>query len=199
MNLDKLQQNWDRLGANDPWWAVLSHEDKRGNAWDIAEFFATGRTLIDEALAWSDENDVEVRREQALDFGCGAGRLTQALARHFEHVTGVDIAPSMIAVAKDASRDVPNCEFVCNDQPNLSVFADKSFDFVCSFIVLQHMEPRYAESYLKEFVSCRPHPGRARASHRRTVFSPQPSKSPCLQIQMMALQTGCKSSLSKRL
>jgi SAM-dependent methyltransferase len=32
------------------------------------------------------------------------------------------------------------------------MFADCSMDFVCTNIVLQHMEPRYARAYLKEFL-----------------------------------------------
>jgi SAM-dependent methyltransferase len=46
----------------------------------------------------------DLPRRRALDFGCGAGRLTQPLADRFDHAVGVDIAPSMIARAKGLNR-----------------------------------------------------------------------------------------------
>ena len=36
---------------------------------------------------------------RALDFGCGVGRLTQALARRFDTVVGVDVSPQMVRLA----------------------------------------------------------------------------------------------------
>ena len=39
-------------------------------------------------------------RGRALDFGCGVGRLTQALARRMESVVGADISPVMIDLAQ---------------------------------------------------------------------------------------------------
>lgn len=39
-------------------------------------------------------------RGVALDFGCGVGRLTRALAAFFDRATGVDISSSMIEEAK---------------------------------------------------------------------------------------------------
>ena len=52
MRLDDVQQNWNQLGNSDPLWAILSHPDKRGQAWDADEFFATGRQEIDDLLEW---------------------------------------------------------------------------------------------------------------------------------------------------
>lgn len=151
MNLDKLQENWDKLGAEDPCWAILSHRDKRGDGWDIDEFFDTGHVLIDETLEWMAECGVQPPARRALDFGCGAGRLTQALTMHFDHVIGVDIAPSMIELATELKSRAPGCDFVLNNEPELRLFADETFNFVCSYIVLQHMEPRYAKKYIREF------------------------------------------------
>ena len=42
------------------------------------------------------ERDLSVRRSRSLDFGCGIGRLTQAMAEFFEVCDGVDISPTMI-------------------------------------------------------------------------------------------------------
>jgi SAM-dependent methyltransferase len=152
MNLKRLRAHWDAWGREDPYWAVLTEPGKEGSRWDTEAFFATGVREVESLL-------VEVRRlvpslgaETALDFGCGPGRLTQALARHFASVTGVDIAPSMIAAAERHNRWPERCRYVLNDTGDLRRFADASFDFVCSLITLQHIEPRYARAYIAEFV-----------------------------------------------
>lgn len=44
------------------------------------------------------------------------------------------------------------CEFVLNERADLLIFADGAFDFVVSFLVLQHMPPPLAESCMREVV-----------------------------------------------
>jgi len=48
-----------------------------------------------------------LRFGRALDFGCGPGRVTRALAAWFDESVGVDVSPVMIAEAlKGALKDV---------------------------------------------------------------------------------------------
>lgn len=152
MNLRDLRDNWERLGSDDPLWAILSHADRRGGRWDPQDFFATGRAEVAEILTWLDAAGITPQRGTALDFGCGAGRLTNALADHFAEVVGVDIAPAMVALAERFNHHGPGCRFVVHDSPQLSCLLDDSIDFVLSLIVLQHIEPRYAEQYLRAMV-----------------------------------------------
>ncbi len=91
-------------------------------------------------------------RTAALDFGCGVGRLTAALSKHFTTVTGVDISQPMLDRARTLLADQPACTFIRNDRADLSAFADGSFDLVYSSLVLQHMPPDLAAGYLLEFV-----------------------------------------------
>lgn len=42
----------------------------------------------------------ELSQRRVLDVGCGGGLLSEALCRHGAHVTGIDMAPSMIEVAR---------------------------------------------------------------------------------------------------
>jgi ubiquinone/menaquinone biosynthesis C-methylase UbiE len=95
---------------------------------------------------------LEPRRGRALDFGCGVGRLTQALAGHFEEVAGVDIASSMVEQARAMNAYGARCSYHLNERSDLSAFPDGHFDFIYSSITLQHMEPRYALAYIREFV-----------------------------------------------
>ena len=89
---------------------------------------------------------------RALDFGCGVGRLTRALADRFDTCDGVDVAASMVERARALNGDNERVRFHHNDAPDLQLFGDESFDFILALIVLQHMEPRLMRGYLREFL-----------------------------------------------
>src|SRR5690348_1577848 len=149
--LDLLRRVWETLGRDDPLWAVLSQADKRGRRWEPDEFFATGNLEVDASLAASSVRGYPRGRGLALDFGCGAGRLTRALAAHFEHVVGIDVSSSMVATARRLNADLGNAEFRCNDSPRIEGIADASVDFAFSHITLQHIPTELAAGYVDEF------------------------------------------------
>jgi SAM-dependent methyltransferase len=146
-----LQATWDALGSDDPLGVILGYPERRHD-WDADEFFATGEAEIDATLARAEPFGLPGRRERALDFGCGVGRLTQAMCRHFERADGVDIAPSMIAAAEQLNRHGERCRYHLNEADSLAFLDSGSFDFVYSALVLQHMAPDLARSYLAELV-----------------------------------------------
>ena len=147
MDFEDLKRNWDALGHDNPLWSILSSQD----TWDLEEFYATGRTEIANALATLDELGIDPSG-RALDFGCGAGRLTQALGALFDDVVGVDVAPAMIEIAEEHNRLGDRCTYVLNQAEDLSVFPDSQFDFVYSNIVLQHVGTKLAMGYITEFL-----------------------------------------------
>jgi SAM-dependent methyltransferase len=151
VNLRTLRRHWDAYGREDPFWAILTHPDKAHGRWDAEDFFRTGRDEIGSVLSYLASLGLAVGRDRALDFGCGAGRLTQALAGHFDEVVGVDIAPSMLELARLHDR-TGRCRFELNETDSLSGLASGTFDFVYSNIVLQHVEPRFTRRYLGEFL-----------------------------------------------
>ena len=152
MNIKKLRENWNKFGKTDPLWAIVNWPDKKGNRWRLNEFFQTGIREIDEVMTYVDSLTIDVPRQKAMDFGCGVGRLTQRLADYFDEVYGIDIAPSMIELAKKYNSHGSRCKYVLNDTDNLMAFRDCSFDFIYSHITLQHMKPRYAANYIREFL-----------------------------------------------
>ncbi|MFZ6004366.1 MAG: class I SAM-dependent methyltransferase [Actinomycetota bacterium] len=152
MDLDDLGSNWDQLGALDPFWAVMSDRERRNNKWDVEEFFATGRREISDLLDYLRDLGIEIGRARALDFGCGPGRLVQALAGHFDSVTGIDIAPSMLELAERLNQHGDSCRYLLNTRADLTVVGEERFDLVYTHLVLQHMEPAYARAYIRELV-----------------------------------------------
>jgi SAM-dependent methyltransferase len=152
MDLKDLQRNWNRLAKQDALWAVISWPDKKGGKWVPEEFFQMGKDDISSLFDHLKKLGVAIPRWHALDFGCGVGRLTQALAPHFDKAAGVDIAPSMIKLAQQYNRFGDRCRYYLNERDDLALFKDNSFDLVISLIVLQHMRPEYIRRYLAEFL-----------------------------------------------
>jgi len=150
--LERLRRVWQTLGNDDPLWAVLSHVDKRKRRWKPDEFFATGQIEIDVQLAALAADGYPKARGLALDFGCGAGRLTRALAGHFEKVIGLDVASSMIETASALNADRRNIRFRVNSSARIEHVAAASVDFVFSHIVLQHIPETLARDYVAEFL-----------------------------------------------
>ncbi len=149
--LSDVKRNWDAFGRTDPLWSIFTHPPYKGNKWNVDEFFRTGEHLVGSIIKEVEGLGI-TPRGRCLDFGCGVGRLTQALCNYFERCDGVDIAPSMIDLARKFNRHPDRCQYHVNDAPDLRMFADNCFDFVLSWIVLQHMEPQYSKQYMKEFV-----------------------------------------------
>jgi ubiquinone/menaquinone biosynthesis C-methylase UbiE len=152
VTLGQIRRDWTRLGEQDPLWAVCVERDKRNNKWDVEEFFASGRAHVDTMVQHLDTLGLRPGRDRALDFGCGVGRLSAALAGHFGEVVGVDISPPMLERARELDRGEGRCRFVLNEAADLSLFEDASFDLVLSSIVLQHLSPDLQRDYLREFV-----------------------------------------------
>ncbi len=153
MELTDLRRHWERFGEEDPLWAVLTAPDRRHGKWDVKEFFYSGIVEVDRVF---DKVGQVIPAEsiptgRALDFGCGVGRATQALAGRFEHVDGVDIAAPMVEHARRYNAYGDRCAYHVNTDPDLRLFANATFDLAYSAHVLQHMHPRYAEVYVKEF------------------------------------------------
>lgn len=147
-----LQRDWDELAEVDPLWSILSEPDKRDGLWDVDAFFATGTAEIAAVLERGRAHGYPARRERALDFGCGVGRLTRAMAAHFDTCDGLDISPRMIELARRWNHAFPACRFAANPHDDLRLLPDAGFDFVYSRIVLQHVPARTIPRYVSDLV-----------------------------------------------
>jgi ubiquinone/menaquinone biosynthesis C-methylase UbiE len=149
--ISDLLRVWDGLAKADPLWAILSEPDKKGNRWDVQDFFQEGKREIDKLIGILRSFGAPISFGAALDFGCGVGRLTQFLADHYDAVTGVDISPTMLQLARRFNRHDSRVQYIHNAVAHLGVFPDAQFDLVYCNLVLQHMEPRIAGGYIHEF------------------------------------------------
>jgi ubiquinone/menaquinone biosynthesis C-methylase UbiE len=142
---------WSQLGKEDPLWAILSEPGTEGGRWSIDEFFKRGEIDFARALEILKTAGVKVDGETAIDFGCGVGRVTQAICQKFSRTVGVDVAETMINEAQKLNRYKDRCTYIHNPASDLLQFDSKKFDLVYSNIVLQHIPAPESHNYIREF------------------------------------------------
>lgn len=153
VTLEEIRRDWTLLGATEPLWAVCVDPTKRDGGWDDEAFLASGAAEIDATLGrLADLGWPPPESGRALDFGCGAGRLTHGLRAHFAETVGVDVSPSMLSEARRLLGDPPDLTLLLNESPRLPTLESDSFDLVYCDLVLQHMPGDLARGYLAEFV-----------------------------------------------
>lgn len=86
-----------------------------------------------------------------LDVGCGTGKYALAIAEFCLHVTGVDLSPKMLSIAKRKAKDydLPNVDFYCHDWHHMDI---KELGYSNKFdLVFAHMTPaiQSAETFEK--------------------------------------------------
>lgn len=85
-----------------------------------------------------------------LEIGVGIGRITKYLAMSFEEVHGIDVSGEMIRRARERLKEFPNVSVTKNNGIDLSMFAEKQFDYVFSVRVLYHLPRAVFEKYISE-------------------------------------------------
>jgi 2-polyprenyl-3-methyl-5-hydroxy-6-metoxy-1,4-benzoquinol methylase len=136
---------WETLGRVDPYWAVISNDAYHGQRLtdqQLAAFLKSGADHVDDVWRMCRHefgDDFAPRR--VLDFGCGVGRVTLPLARRVDSVVAIDIADSMLSVARELLQQnaVTNVQLVKGDATLSAIHGP--FDLVHSVIVLQHIPP----------------------------------------------------------
>jgi SAM-dependent methyltransferase len=151
----KQERLWETLAVTDPLWAIASEGMAASN---VDAFFASGEEEVRRLLALLEELRATVSRGKALDFGCGAGRITRALSSHFDSVVGADHASGMVELARRLNSDIRNAEFVRASDTELASWDGGEFDLVWSVLTLQHVPGRERRArVIEELVRiCRP-------------------------------------------
>ena len=151
--LKHVQTSWEILGREKPHWSVLTQTAYLPQNIDtnINQFYETGDggiAILNQAV--SRANRKLPKFGSCFELGCGVGRVTFALARHFRHVTGVDISYPHLSLAKSyrQNNQIGNVDLVLMDSLG-TLETLPSFDFFYSTIVLQHNPPPLIDRMLK--------------------------------------------------
>jgi cyclopropane fatty-acyl-phospholipid synthase-like methyltransferase len=148
--LQKMREDWDQRARENARYYVNTATSE----WTDEEFFASGERTVAEEI-FTDLGNICQGRDpsqmRVLEIGCGAGRVTRALARFFGEVHAVDVSGEMVRLARSALRDHPNASIYQNNGRDLSVVPELQFDFAFSTIVFQHIPSRdVIENYVRE-------------------------------------------------
>ncbi len=148
--LKKMQVEWDqRARENARYYVATGNEN-----WTDEEFFASGERTVAEQILNDTINicaGKDPKQMKVLEIGCGAGRITRALARLFGQVHAVDVSGEMVAQAKSALVNEPNAFVYQNNGKDLTVIPQGEYDFAFSTIVFQHIPSRdVIYSYVRE-------------------------------------------------
>lgn len=147
---ERMKTAWNQRASENAWHFIATGKTD----WTEEEFFASGERTVSEHILTDVENICQGKspdKMRVLEIGCGAGRITKALARVFGEVHAVDVSGEMVRRARAALRDCPNVHLYENNGMDLSVIPELPFDFAFSYLVFQHI-PSYAviEGYVRE-------------------------------------------------
>jgi SAM-dependent methyltransferase len=153
-SLKETSSDWEYMAQTDPLWAVCTELGPQGGSYDeLGRFWQSGQRDIEAAISHVEACGLRIDRDgEALDFGCGLGRVSQPLAEVFSRCTGVDISPRMLDLARGFNPSPERLTFTLNERADLSIFADGRFAFAYSTRVVQHIPRRYALAYVGELV-----------------------------------------------
>lgn len=148
--LDKMRRDWDaRALENARYYVANSRID-----WTDDEFFLSGEQTIQEEILTDMTNICQGRlpaEMRILEIGCGAGRLTRALADVFGEVHAVDVSGEMVGLARQAVAGRTNVFIYQNNGADLTALPEVPFDFAYATLVFQHIASREViESYVRE-------------------------------------------------
>lgn len=150
--LAKMRADWDsRARENARHFVQTAQVD-----WTDEAFFASGEQTVREEILTDMINicqDKRPKQMRVLEIGCGAGRVTRALARLFGEVHAVDVSGEMITRARQALAAESNAFVYQNNGMDLSVIPPRQegYDFAFSSIVFQHIPSREViENYVRE-------------------------------------------------
>ncbi len=148
--IDRMRTDWNARAVENARYYVATCKDN----WDDSGFLESGRVTVEQEIQTDMTNICQGRdpkEMKVLEIGCGAGRITHALAGIFGEVFAVDISEEMVRQAQSILADRPNAHVFVNNGKDLGVLPPVTFDFAYSYIVFQHI-PSLAiiESYVRE-------------------------------------------------
>ena len=110
----KMREDWDQRAREN----ARHYVNTANTAWTDEEFFASGERTVAEEILTDMGNICQGKAPgemRVLEIGCGAGRVTRALAKLFGEVHAVDVSGEMVRQATLALADRPHlCGRTCH-------------------------------------------------------------------------------------
>ena len=131
-----LKEEWNKRAKEDAF-RYVSYFRKD---WNDEVFYTWGeiqtRIVIDKFFQ---TQNIDPSGWSALEIGCGAGRMSRALASRFKCVLAYDVSDEYIQIAREKNSHLKNVVFTVNDGASFPEVDNGSIDFVFSGWTMQHM------------------------------------------------------------
>jgi SAM-dependent methyltransferase len=142
---DRIRATWTELGLNRPHHSVLTGDSflpQLINDQSVEEFYASGVAESRVIHAILNRHGFTAAQAICMEYGCGLGRVTLALAKTCKMVRGHDISATHLELAKQraAASGVRNVEFILSSKDAV-IDNLPECDFFYSRIVFQHNPP----------------------------------------------------------
>jgi len=131
--------------------ATFSENPYRRLIWELE------RRVLDRVV----REDFAGREIRHLDFACGTGRILKHIAPRAVMSVGIDVSPSMLAVARE---DPGRAEILEADLTAVDILGDREFDLITAFRFFPNAEVRLREEAMRVL-------GRHLAPDGRLVFN----------------------------
>src|SRR5262245_32260162 len=102
--LEKMRRDWDKRARKNARYFVNTGKEE----WSDDEFFRSGEQTVTEEILTDMINicqGKDPKQMRVLEIGCGAGRITRALAGLFGEAHGVDVSGELVSMARAALAD----------------------------------------------------------------------------------------------
>ena len=131
--------DWRSISEREPHFGVLATpEFLRANLTPeaVETFYRSGVSTMAFVADRLQRRSSGFAPKSAVDFGCGVGRLTFAMRNYADEVSGVDVAPAMLEIARARARTTGVEGVTFGETP------PSSTHWINSCIVFQHIPPR---------------------------------------------------------
>jgi len=131
-----MKKEWDQRALKNAYHFVSTFREE----WDDESFFRWGEVQT-QAVIDKFFKDLKIDPSDfiVLEIGCGAGRMSRALASRFKLVYAYDVSDRYIQIAKKKNSHLQNVVFHSNDGLSFPEIYDESIDFCFSGWTMQHM------------------------------------------------------------
>ncbi len=158
-NINPMNELHDSVELDDMkvyWDACARHNAKRHIATDDWEsedvFHKCGERDLGNLLSNLDKEYLKTGNKRALEIGCGIGRMLKPFAIQYPDlkIFGVDVSEEMVRKGRQRLKEIENVELMRTSGKDLRLFEDNSFNFVYSYVVLQHIPRKFVHNYFNE-------------------------------------------------
>lgn len=141
----QLKEDWERAASSENYRNSIAQGFLREKS-----FKRIGESQTKAILGFLGKYDISIDNKRVVEIGCGAGRITEFLAKKAEFIYATDISMGMLKRFRERLGDIPNVALICSG--DFSVIPDSSADIILSFLVFQHIPEILVKALLKDSI-----------------------------------------------